>query len=1071
MDKEIYDSSNIRVLQGLEAVRKRPAMYIGSTDIEGLHHLFTELLDNAVDEAIAGYCNHINVILHKDGSLEVSDNGRGIPIDIHPQTKVSTLETVMTNLHAGGKFDKGAYKVSGGLHGVGLKCTNALSEWMETTVYRDGKEYKQRYERGVPKSKVEEIGTTKLKGTKHVFKPDEQIFKESTKFSFKRILEKCRQHAYLTAALKLTIKDERGEGPSNTYQFYFEDGVKSYVKFMNLEQKAISEVFYVKDTDSDVIVETAIQYTDSLDEMVYCYTNNINNPEGGTHLAGFRGAITSAINTYAETNELLKGLKNTTLGGDDVREGLTAIISVKVPDPQFEGQTKIKLNNPEVKGIVQRVVKDALVTYFNENPNEAKNIIGKAVLAFKARAAAKAARDAVIRKGALESTTLPGKLSDCQSKDASECELYIVEGDSAGGCFSGDTKVALLDGRSLSFLELIKEQKQGIQNFCYTINSSGDITVAPIKNVRRTKQGAKVIKISLDNGETLLCTPDHKFMLRDFIYKQAQNLNPTDSLMPLYRKLSEINGSIAIKGYEMMLNPSTHKWRFTHIISDNYNLENRLDSEISGSDRHHIDFHKYNNNPTNIKRLPKSVHMDLHMKSICETLLNEENKEKARKSHQTIEYREKIRALMSTPRMKKLSSERAKKQWENEEYKEYMQNKYLAFYFTHEEYREKNNLQLNHIRKIYWQNKENRVKQSQRISSFFNANPELKNSLSDLAKKQWNNNSLREWRAKETKKQWTEDFRAKRLDALNTTYLNKSIKLVKSIIENANAFSKDWYEAERRLTNDTSILKLETLANRFFSGDYELLLETATHYNHKIVKIEKVDSKIDVFDLEVPITHNFALASGVFVHNSARQGRDRKTQAVLPLRGKIINSHKYRVDKVLANNEFKDIVTALGVGIGETLNVDNLRYHKIIIMSDADVDGSHITTLVLTLLFRFFKPLIEKGYVYVAQTPLYKVEVGKERQYFIGAIEKNAYVEKVEASGKKAVVNRFKGLGEMNPEQLRETSMDKANRVLKRVNIVNAQEAEKVFEILMGIEVAPRKRFIQKYAKLANLDV
>ncbi len=280
MNKGTYDASNIRVLQGLEAVRKRPAMYIGSTDIEGLHHLFTELLDNAVDEAIAGYCDHVQVVLHKDGSLEVRDNGRGIPVDMHPQTKVSTLETVMTNLHAGGKFDKGAYKVSGGLHGIGMKCTNALSEWMETTVYRDGNEYRQKYAMGIPQTKVETVGKSNERGTRHIFKPDATIFKETTKFSFKRVLEKCRQHAYLTAALRFTITDERAEGDPITYQFYFEDGVKSYVKFMNLDQKVISDVFYVKGEDSEVIVETAIQYSDSLEENVKCYTNNIINPEG-----------------------------------------------------------------------------------------------------------------------------------------------------------------------------------------------------------------------------------------------------------------------------------------------------------------------------------------------------------------------------------------------------------------------------------------------------------------------------------------------------------------------------------------------------------------------------------------------------------------------------------------------------------------------------------------------------------------------------------------------------------------------------------------------------------------------
>lgn len=637
-NQQTYDSSDIRVLEGLEAVRKRPSMYIGGTDIVGLHHLYTEILDNAVDEAIAGYCDHIWVTIHKDGSLEIRDNGRGIPVDLHPQTKVSTLETVMTNLHAGGKFEKGAYKVSGGLHGVGMKCTNALSEWMETTVFKDGKIYKQRYERGKPVTKLQELGKTDLVGTQHVFKADYEIFPDTT-FSFKRILEKARQHAYLTGKLRFSLKDlrvEEGQNPK-TYELYFEEGIKSFVKFVNLNEKSLGEIFYTKREEEDIIVEVAVQYTESLEENVKCYTNNILNPDGGTHLAGFRTALTTAINQYATAEEMLKGLKNTTLGGDDVREGLTAVISVKVPDPQFEGQTKVRLNNPEVKSIVQKVVKDELTTYFNENPKEAKVIINKAVLAFKARAAAKAAREAVIRKGILEGSGLPGKLADCSSKDPSVSEIYIVEGDSAGG--------------------------------------------------------------------------------------------------------------------------------------------------------------------------------------------------------------------------------------------------------------------------------------------------------------------------------------------------------------------------------------------------------------------------------------------------SAKQGRNRANQAILPLRGKIINSHKYRIDRILSNQEFKDIVTALGVGIGDTMNIQNIRYHKIIIMADADVDGSHIATLVLTLLYRFFRPLIEAGYVYLAQPPLFKVEIGKNRYYFISEKEKETFVKQAETAGKKTVTNRFKGLGEMNPDQLWETTMNPETRVLKRVGITDAEEAEKTFEMLMGVEVPPRRRFIQRYSKQANLDV
>jgi DNA gyrase subunit B len=897
-EKSGYKVSDIQVLKGLEAVRKRPAMYIGSTDKHGLHHIFTEILDNSVDEAIAGYCKNIWVILNKDGSITVKDNGRGIPVDKHPETKVSTLETVMTNLHAGGKFEKGAYKVSGGLHGVGMKCTNALSEWMQTTVHFDGGIYTQRYQRGIPVAPVKRIGDTKETGTEHTFAPDPTIFSE-TKFDFDTIVKKCRQHAYLTAGLRISVIDQTKEDEKR-YDLYFEDGIKSYVQFLNIDSKTIGEEpLYINKTEEDVVVEVAMQYTDGMEEDVRCYTNNIVNPEGGTHLAGFRTAVTSAFNNYAQKEEYLKGVDGN-LSGDDVREGLTAVISVKVADPQFEGQTKIKLNNPEVKSIVARVVRDEITTYLEENPKEAKDIVGKAVLANKAKAAAKAARDAVIRKSALESTTLPGKLADCTSNDPAVSELFIVEGDSAGGCFSGDTKVALADGRSVSFLELIKEQKQGKTNYCYTISKDGRIAVSEIRNVRRTKQNTRVVKVTLDNQEEIICTPDHKFMLRDGSYKQARDLTREDSLMPLYRKLSEKKGRITIKGYEMVLNPSTSRWVFTHLLSSE-SLTN-----------------------------PKTI----------------------------------LGILRRTP-----------------------------------------------------------------------------------------------------------DFRIKRKKAYNRTYLDRGLKVMKSIYDHFGEISEEIYDKVRMELNDKTLIKMSTICDRFFNGDTARLEDAVKNYNHKIVSIEYLKKKIDVFDLEVPHTHNFALHSGVFVHNSAKQGRDRHTQAILPLRGKIMNTQKYRVDRVLSNNEFNDITTALGVGIGETLDISKLRYHKIIIMSDADVDGLHITTLVLTLLFRFFKPLIKEGYVYVAQPPLHKVEIGKKKYYFISDAEKDAFVKKAKIEGKVPVENRFKGLGEMNPDQLWETTMNPETRVLKRVEIQDAEEAEKTFEMLMGTEVPPRRRFIQTYAASANLDV
>ncbi len=1064
-----YGASNIQVLKGLEAVRKRPAMYIGSTDKFGLHHIFTEILDNSVDEAIAGYCSHIWVIFNKDGSLTVRDNARGIPVAIHPETKVSTLETVMTNLHAGGKFDSTAYKVSGGLHGVGMKCTNALSEWMVTTVKREGGVYQQRYERGIPVAPVKQIGNSNETGTEHTFKPDKEIF-DTIEFDFHTIIRSCRQHAYLTAGLRISIVDGRGDTPKN-YDVYFEDGIKSYVQFLVVDEKPIGgEPFYMNKTDEGVVVEIAMQYTDSLEEDVRCYTNNITNPEGGTHLVGFRTALTSALNSYAQKSELLKGL-NGGLSGDDVREGLTAVISVKVPDPQFEGQTKIKLNNPEVKSIVARVVRDELLTYLEEHPQEAKSIIGKAVLSNKAKAAAKAARDAVIRKSALESTTLPGKLSDCSSKDPSESELFIVEGDSAGGCFSGDTQVALTDGRSLSFLDLITEQSQGKKNYCYAIDNNGAITISEILNVRKTKSHADVVKITLDNGDSITCTPDHRFMLRDGFYKKAEDLLNTDSLMPLYKKLSSVNKRMTIEGYEMVLNPSTHRWVFTHILADRYNTNNNIYSETAGAYRHHIDFNKLNNNPDNITRLTKEEHLKTHQIHIGKTLHRQDVIEKLRILKQSPTFREKISSRMLQDDTRKLLSDNAKRQWENDEYKQYMKEKFQDFYLTNEKYQVENRERLNTEQKKYWSNQENVAKQAQRVAEYFKNNPDLKEALSRKAKLQWEDVELREWRANKTKEQWTKEFRLKRKEAYNKTYLERSLKVMRSIYDYFGEISVDLYNKVRKDLNNKTILKMSTICERFFQGNEEKLFDAIKHYNHKIISIEYLSQRIDVYDLEVPHFHNFALASGVFVHNSAKQGRDRHIQAILPLRGKILNTHKYRVDRVLTNEEFNNITTALGVGIGDSLDVKKLRYHKIIIMSDADVDGLHITDLVLTLLFRFFRPLIEQGYVYVAQPPLHKVEIGKKKYYFLSDAEKDAFVKEAKQEGKVPVANRFKGLGEMNPDQLWETTMNPQLRVLKRVHIDDAEEAEKTFEMLMGNEVPPRRRFIQTYATKANLDI
>lgn len=640
-----YNASSITILEGLEAVRKRPAMYIGDSDVTGLHHIVYEVVDNSIDEALAGYATKIEITLNKDGSVSVFDNGRGIPVDIHPQKGISALEIAATTLHAGGKFDESSYKVSSGLHGVGLSVVNAVSKRMKAEVFKDGKHYLQEYSLGKPLKAVATIGESTLTGTKITFLPDDAIF-STTAFSIKKLHTRFRQQAYLTAGVRIVVIDDREDedrlNETNIprhYSFYFENGMKSYIKQINSSNKPVNKrIFYVHKTEDNVDVEVAVQYTSDLQERVLAFANNVHNPEGGTHLSGFRIALTKSLNDYLPTiaGEKEKDLK---LTGDDTREGLTAIVSVKIHDPQFEGQTKIKLNNPEVTQAVRKVVEESLKTYLEENPQDAKNILSRAILSNKARKAAKAARDAVIRKGALDGGSLPGKLADCSSKDPKTSELFIVEGDSAGG--------------------------------------------------------------------------------------------------------------------------------------------------------------------------------------------------------------------------------------------------------------------------------------------------------------------------------------------------------------------------------------------------------------------------------------------------SAKQARDRNTQAIFPLRGKPLNTEKYRLDKIMNNKEIKDLIIALGTGISDTMNIEKLRYHKIILMNDADVDGEHITTLVLTLFFRHLRPILDKGYLFVAQPPLYKVEINKDENYWVandGKLEELTAKLKSENKTPKGI-QRFKGLGEMNPEQLWETTMSPASRTLKQITIDDAEEADKIFDILMGAEVAPRKKFIQTHSKEATVDI
>jgi DNA gyrase subunit B len=1061
-DEQEYGAGQIQVLEGLQAVRKRPAMYIGSTDTRGLHHLVYEVVDNAIDEALAGYCDAIEVTVHDDGSVSVSDNGRGIPVDTHEQYDRPAVEVIMTVLHAGGKFDNKSYQVSGGLHGVGVSVVNALSERLEVEIKRDGAVWRHRFDRGEPDldafERVRDLDADENTGTTVRFWPDGDIF-ETSDFSFDTLSTRLRELAFLNSGVEISLSDER-DGESVTFRY--EGGIREFVEYLNETKTALhGDVIYFEDEEQNIAVEVAMQATDELQGSIHAFANNINTREGGTHLTGFKTALTRVVNDYATDNGLLGDLDGT-LKGEDVREGLTAVISIKHPDPQFEGQTKTKLGNSEVRGIVESAVHQQLGTFFEEHPDTARAIVGKAVEAAKARQAAKKAEQLTRRKSALESTALPGKLADCQSKDPTKSELFVVEGDSAGGCFTGDTELALASGESMTFAELVDAYEAGETHYCYTVNDDGRIGLERIEHPRITREDAPLVEVTLDDGETITCTPDHEFMLRDGSYCEAKHLDGGQSLMPLYRKASDTSEeNITIDGYEMVKQPVMNDfWEFTHLLADRYNIEHGRYDADAGAHKHHVDFDKRNNRPDNIERLPKEEHLELHRKHASETLHTDEVREKLRELRQSDEFREMMSERMQRDETVELLREQAKAQWEDEEYEEKMREAWWEYYDNNPEYRERVHNRLAEEARKYWADEEHRAEQSKRIEQYYEEHPEAIEARRREANEQWDDEELREWRSEKTKEQWTEEFRERRMEAYNETYYQHTIPFMKEVLE-ADGDLED-YDERRREEAGPNVLTKATTIEKFFQGE-DALLEAVESHNHSVVSVERLDERADVYDIEVPGTHNFALESGVFVHNSAKQGRDREFQAILPLKGKILNVEKHRLDRILENDEIRALITAIGTGIGEEFDIEDARYHRIILMTDADVDGAHIRTLLLTLLYRHMKPLLERGYVYAAKPPLYRVRYRGETYDAMSEAERDRIVEE-KCNGKPDQVQRFKGLGEMNPDQLWETTMNPENRILKRITVEDAAAADKMFSILMGDAVGPRKQFIKEHA-------
>jgi DNA gyrase subunit B len=1116
-----YDASSITVLEGLEAVRKRPGMYIGSTGERGLHHLVTEVVDNAVDEALAGYCDTITVTLLADGGVRVADNGRGIPVDMHPIEKRPAVEVVLTTLHAGGKFDGESYAVSGGLHGVGAAVVNALSTRLDVEIRRDGWVWTQSYVGTVPTPLVKGAATDET-GTTITFWADPAIFTESTSYSRETLHRRLQEMAFLNKGLSITLRDER-EAEVVEEVFLYPGGLEDYVRHLNGTKNAVhpTVIGFTEDSTSGMrmTVEVAMQWNDSYTESVYTFANTINTHEGGAHEEGFRAALTNTFNTWARAKGHIKE-KEPNLEGSDIREGLTAIISLKLAEPQFEGQTKTKLGNSEAKGFVQKATGEWLKDWFDRNPNEGKNIVLKASQAARARLAARQARELTRRKGLLESSSLPGKLADCQSTDPRESEIYVVEGDSAGGCFVGDTAVALVEGRAMSLRDLAADWARGITHFGYATDEWGDVTVVPLDAPRLTRRDAELVEVVLDNGERLRCTPDHLFRLRDGSYCRADSLVQGASLMPLQRRFTE-RGEEPGAGYEMVWANGRERWEHTHHLADKFNIDTGRTHYRFGAVRHHIDFDKRNNDPRNIRRMPPADHIALHAAQAVATLgpLWSDPEYRARKLRQLSDS---AKRQWQDPAYRALKSEQVRRQCRDPELNQRLLDGFQRYLdgLTDEE-RDAIAARLDDAQRTYWADPAHRVAAAERVRTYFLEHPELAEHLRRLATAQWADEDLRAWRSEETQRQWDEPgfreqhstvvrnwwsehpehaekvravltekwadpaFRRKVTSALadyresageahgnsiREGHRRKGLRLLNDAIRTSpDAAPALTYDRLRRETAPTAP-RFATLVG-YHDGDVGRTLEAAKNYNHRVVAVHALEDTEDVYDLTVEFFQNFALESGVFVHNSAKGGRDSRFQAILPIRGKILNVEKARIDRVLNNNEVQAMITALGCGIHEEFDVTKLRYHKVVLMADADVDGQHIRTLLLTLLFRFMRPLVEAGYVYLAQPPLYKIKWnGGDVQYAYSDRERDGLVAAGQEAGKRLpksgeAIQRFKGLGEMNAAELWSTTMDPAERVLLQVTLDDAATADELFSTLMGEDVEARRSFIQRNAK------
>lgn len=963
----LYGADDLTHLEGLEAVRKRPGMYIGSTASRGINHLFAEVVDNSTDEGVAGHASRVGVTLHADGSVQVDDDGRGIPTGVHAKSGLSGVELVLTRLHAGGKFGGSGYKTSGGLHGVGASAVNALSHRFDVTVKRDGKVHEMSFAHGLPgvfdgagpKAKfTRQSGlrvARKMKrgestGTSIRYWYDSRYFEQGAALDVDDVRSKLRHTAFLVPGVTYVLR-HAGDDEIGEETFHFPNGLADMVDFLTpASDKPVSGILIAtgegtyRENAADengvmrskverrAEVEVALRWGTGYERTVESFTNTIRNVHGGTHRKGFdRAMLKSVQDAVSKTRGLLKPKEDPpTL--EDVLEGMTAVIHVRIPEPQFTSQTKDELSTAGITKVIQAVV-ESHVKAWTENrktKTEAKTVLQKVVDAGRVRLAQKQQKDAARRKTALEGAAMPPKLVDCRTTGVSRSELFLVEGDSALGCFTGDTMIPLASGESRSFAQLADDWARGVTHFGYASNKAGRTVVAPLVEPRLTKRNAPLVRVTLDNGDSIRCTPDHLFRLRDGSYRRADALAAGDSLLPLYRSVSSKSAGDKLEGYERVWMNDRSEWVYTHYLADAYNLRHGLDTAENGNVRHHIDVNKRNNDPRNLRRMTW------------------EEVQAGRR-----------RYVRSVPRAERVAA----------------------------------------------QNEGRRVAALRRVAQL-SAVPDLKLAAS--------------------------------------------------------------YD-ELRLRTARTGLRFDSLIEYYGGGDYSRLREAAALVNHGVVSVEPLTETADVYDLTVEGYHNFALEAGVFVHNSARMARVSEYQALLPLRGKILNVQKASLGDTLKNAEIASIVQVLGAGTGRTFDTSVLRYGRVILMADADVDGSHIRTLLITLFAKYMRPVIEEGRLYAAMPPLHKVVTkgrNPETRFTFSQREMEETIAEFEKAGKQIVtpVPRFKGLGEMDADELWDTTMNPATRSVRRITIDDAEAAEQALELLMGEKVEPRRNWLVESA-------